>query len=67
MPPGNDQGWSTRVKNAGTAIRHSRGYIISILQGPEMSLGVVGTHLKSKLKFQAMIKSAALAADLITA
>ena len=27
---------STRIKDAGIAIRHSRGYIISILQGPEM-------------------------------
>ena len=29
---------STRIKDAGIAIRHSRGYIISILQGPEMGL-----------------------------
>ena len=29
--------FSTRIKDAGIAIRHSRGYIISILQGPEMS------------------------------
>ena len=29
---------STRIKDAGIAIRHSRGYIISILQGPEMDL-----------------------------
>ena len=27
---------STRIKDAGIAIRHSRGYIISILQGLEM-------------------------------
>ena len=26
---------STRIKDASIAIRHSRGYIISILQGPE--------------------------------
>ena len=26
---------STRIKDAGIAIRHSRGYIVSILQGPE--------------------------------
>ena len=38
---------STRIKDAGIAIRHSQGYIISILQGPEMSLGAVDTHLKS--------------------
>ena len=30
--------FSTRIKDAGIAIRHSRGYIISILQGPEMDL-----------------------------
>ena len=36
---------STRIKDAGIAIRHSQGYIVSILQGPEMSLGVVFTHL----------------------
>ena len=30
--------FSTRIKDAGIAIRHSQGYIISILQGPEMSL-----------------------------
>ena len=32
-------GWlqsSTRIKDAGIAIRHSQGYIISILQGLEM-------------------------------
>ena len=29
------QGSSTRIKDAGIAIRHSRGYIISILQGLE--------------------------------
>ena len=29
---------STRIKDAGIATRHSRGYIISILQGPEMGL-----------------------------
>ena len=29
---------STRIKDAGIAIRHSGGYIISILQGPEMDL-----------------------------
>ena len=29
------QKYSTRIKDAGIAIRHSRGYIISILQGPE--------------------------------
>ena len=28
---------STRIKAAGIAIRHSQGYIISILQGPEIS------------------------------
>ena len=28
--------FSTRIKDAGIAIRHSRGYIISILQGLEM-------------------------------
>ena len=38
--------FSTRIKDAGIAIRHSQGYIISILQGPEMSLGAVDTHLK---------------------
>ena len=27
---------STRIKDAGIAIRHSQGYIASILQGPEM-------------------------------
>ena len=27
---------STRIKDAGIAIRHLRGYMISILQGPEM-------------------------------
>ena len=27
---------STRIKDAGIAIRHSQGYIVSILQGPEM-------------------------------
>ena len=27
---------STRIKDAGMAIRHSRGYTSSILQGPEM-------------------------------
>ena len=30
--------YSTRIKDAGIAIRHSRGYIISILQGPETDL-----------------------------
>ena len=29
---------STRIKDAGIAIRHSRGYIISILQGPDTDL-----------------------------
>ena len=29
---------STRIKDAGIAIRHSQGYIISILQGPETDL-----------------------------
>ena len=28
--------FSTRIKDAGIAIRHSQGYIISILQGLEM-------------------------------
>ena len=28
--------FSTQIKDAGIAIHHSRGYIISILQGPEM-------------------------------
>ena len=37
---------STRIKDAGIAIRHSQEYIISILQGPEMSLYVVGIHTK---------------------
>ena len=37
---------STRIKDAGIAIRHSQGYIISILQGPEMSLGAVDPHTK---------------------
>ena len=32
----NSKSSSTRIKDAGIAIRHSRGYIISILQGPEM-------------------------------
>ena len=32
----NLQIYSTRIKDAGIAIRHSRGYIISILQGLEM-------------------------------
>ena len=27
---------STRIKDAGIAVRHSRGHITSILQGPEM-------------------------------
>ena len=31
---------STRIKDAGIAIRHSRGYIISILQGPGMNFRV---------------------------
>ena len=44
-PPGNpdpdpgldiEKDLSTRIKDAGIAIRRSRGYIISILQGPEM-------------------------------
>ena len=39
-------GLVTRIKDAGIAIRHSQGYIISVLQGPEMSLGAVDTHLK---------------------
>ena len=30
--------FSTRIKDAGIAIRHSRGYTFSILQGPEMGL-----------------------------
>ena len=30
--------FSTRIKDAGIAIRHSWGYIISILQGPETDL-----------------------------
>ena len=30
--------FSTRIKDAGIAIRHARGYIISILQGPETDL-----------------------------
>ena len=30
---------STRIKDAGIAIRHSRGYIISILQGLETGWG----------------------------
>ena len=54
---------SNRIKDAGIAIRHSQGYIISILQGPEMSLGVVATHLRKKLNFQAVIKSAASTAS----
>ena len=29
---------SIRIKDAGIVIRHSRGYIISIMQGPEMVL-----------------------------
>ena len=28
--------FSTRIKDAGIAIRHSQGYIISTLQGPEI-------------------------------
>ena len=28
---------STRIKDAGIAIRNPRGYIVSILRGPEMS------------------------------
>ena len=28
--------WSTRIKDAGIAIRHSQGYTFSILQGPKM-------------------------------
>ena len=31
---------STRIKDAGIAIRHLRGYVASILQGPEMGRGV---------------------------
>ena len=34
---------STRIKDAGIAIRHSRGYIISVLQGPER-VGSGGTR-----------------------
>ena len=37
---------STRIKDAGIAIRHSRGYMISILQGPEM--GRRGGHQGDK-------------------
>ena len=44
--------YSTRIKDAGVAIRHSRGYIISILQGPEMNLmewnGCVHEHKNRK-------------------
>ena len=41
---------STRIKDAGIAIRHSRGYIISILKGPERGwrgcTRLVHTHKK---------------------
>ena len=40
---------STRIKDAGIAIRHSREYIVSILQGPEMGWrgwANVATHKK---------------------
>ena len=41
---------STRIKDVGIAIRHSRGYIISIRQGPEMDSGGWSPliHTKSK-------------------
>ena len=45
---------STRIKDAGIAIRHSRGYIISILQGLEMgwkgrTCCVKGAKIKKKV------------------
>ena len=43
---------STRIKDAGIAIRHSRGRILSILQAPEMSWRgwtSQGTDTKRKL------------------
>ena len=47
---------STRIKDAGIAIRHSRGYIISILQGLEMGLQEViqCVHRQEIVKNQGM-------------
>ena len=46
--------YPTRIKDAGMAIRHSRGYIISILQGLEMGCkglptGLRGPKIKKKV------------------
>ena len=57
---------STRIKDAGIAIRHSGGRILSYTAGSRNGLERVdgkGPHLKKKLNFQAVIKSAASAAS----
>ena len=50
--------WSTRIKDAGIAIRHSRGRILFYTAGSRNGLGSKDAHLKKKLNFQAVIKSA---------
>ena len=57
---------STRIKDAGIAIRHLRGRILFYTAGSRNGLERVdgkGPHLKKKLNFQAVIKSAASAAS----
>ena len=56
---------STRIKDAGIAIRHLRGRILFYTAGSRNGLERVGgksTRLKKKLKFQAVMKSDASAA-----
>ena len=40
--------YSTRIKDAGIAIRHSRGYTFSILQGPETDLREWNRHVHTQ-------------------
>ena len=57
---------STRIKDAGIAIRHSRREILFYTAGSRNGLERVdgkGPHLKKKLNFQAVIKLAASAAS----
>ena len=56
---------STRIKDAGIAIRHSRGRILFYTAGSRNGLEGVGERgtKDKKLNFQAVIKSAASAAS----
>ena len=55
--------FSTRIKDAGIAIRHSQGGIPFYTAGSRNGLGSRDALLKKKLNFQAVIKSAASAAS----